>query len=535
MPYGGTIAKIPIGRSGLITDLPQSDMPGSALVSALNVDFFDGHPQKDRGSRRYNDSALPSGVASLFDYWPTTTLQRLIAVCKNGKVYRFPNSTTYAEVTAIGAAPSSLGVSGFVTMTQAGEEEPGNQKKLMILTGRDPIQVITADGVTRRNITTPTADWTGVTHPFAGLIYRGAFWCWGNDPHRIYKSDETDHEDFVSASAKQWSVWPGEGERIIAGMVYRGRLFLLKYPSGLYYLVDSDNDVDNWYWAKSLDTFGAISPNSIAPVIDDILVANQCNSITSVAAAFQFGDIATSDVFNVMKNKQFPINEIDPSYSKRFAVYYENRQEVLFTFKSNTGVHPDRICKLSFRDKANPKISWNTKDQPNCLILWRDGSSVKRPMYGAEDGYVYVMDRENRWVGTDDPAASTSEAYTFDIETPALDFHELNPLIADQQKNFDWLEVKYIPTGEIELSVDVVIDGVFSETLKFRLNDRASLNAFQLDATRLTYETEVSKQQPLKGSGRRISFRCYNAGLGENVRLVELRVGFQISGEQQTR
>lgn len=535
MAYKGTVAKIPVGAAGLITDIAQTNTPSAALVRATNCSFFNGYCEKEPGSRRWNSEALPSGIVALKDWWPTSEVQRLIAVTREGKVYRFRQFDTVSEITAVDDAPESLNGNNFVQLIAGGQEDAGMNRKLFIFTGANPVQVISGDGTTRRDIANPPADWSGTDQPFMAIQHRGALYAFGNknDPHRVYKSDETNHENFTSTNAASFSVFPGEGERLVGGTVYRGRLWILKYPTGLYYLNDEDQDQDNWYFVKSQETFGLVSPSGVVGFLDDFIVANQFRSLTSVSAAFQFGDIATADVFNALKNKNFSIDEIsNTSQNEVQGVYYQQKQEVFFTFRGAASDENNRICRISFKSKDAPKVSWSDKDQANCLTLVKADNKVDKPYYGSNDGFIYEMDSENRWVGDDD---EVQNAYAFDVLTPFIDFSEMNPALADQMKNFDWVELIYIPTGRFTLEMEVFIDGEFHNTLSFTVEGPSSLDAGKLNQIRTSGLAERCATQDLDGSGRRIAFRLKNDVAGENVKIIGIWIGFQVSGQEQKR
>ena len=54
---------IPLGQGGLRTDDSQDFIPITNVISARNVDFSKGLIQKEPGSMRWNQSALPAAVA----------------------------------------------------------------------------------------------------------------------------------------------------------------------------------------------------------------------------------------------------------------------------------------------------------------------------------------------------------------------------------------------------------------------------------------------------------------------------------------
>lgn len=536
MAYKGQIATIPIGRGGLVTDLPQEDIPSRYLTRAINATLVNGYAEKDFGSRRWNSSALGTGIAGFKDFWPSELVQRVICVGKNGSVYRFTNYASSSVILPTGSAPTALNVSQYANLVPCGQEESGSDRKLFIFTGNDPVQVISGDGTTRSDIASPAADWTGTNQPFMAILHRGALFAWGNrnDPHRIYKSTEVDHGNFLTGTATSYSVYPGESQRLITAQVHRKRLYVLKYPKGLYYLDDSAADSDDWFFEKSQDTIGGSSPRCSVQVLDDFLVQNQFNSVTSVQAAFTFGDFESSDYFSINRCKNFANQEISASsFGERQAILYDSKQQAMFTFRSRTSSYNDRICVISVRDPQNPMITWNTKDQPNCLDTLRDDTGIDKPCYGANDGYLYLMDQPDRWVGTSDTTVRTG--YEFQIQTAHIDFGEQDATLSEQVKNYDFFEIGFIPTGKWNVSVDIFIDGLYHRTVPIELSGRSELDQFILGENRLDDGVTWSRMGDIAGSGRRIGFRLSNSGVGQNVKIAKIRVYFSVSGQEQRK
>lgn len=168
------------------------------------------------------------------------------------------------------------------------------------------------------------------------------------------------------------------------------------------------------------------------------------------------------------------------------------------------------------------------KDQANCLFHRKDISKVLRPTYGSNDGYVYLMDREDRQVA--------GAAFNGEFKIGHTDFRFLDERFAHKNKLFDYLAVEFKPQGSWNLSVDVYIDGTFSETITFNMDVRDDgLDDFTLDIDPLGREETQTLIKPLHGSGRRISFHCRQAGDNQNFAIAAFDVGFRVSAEQATR
>lgn len=540
MSYKGIIVTIPLGQGGIFTDEPHTKIPVTKLIRAVNVALDNGVAEKDFGSQQWNETVLDGGVLAFSEWFPEPHLQRVIAFCDNGKVYRFTNQMVAAtEVTASGGAPATLGTGGFRSFVRGGNEVVGNNKKLFLFTGESPVQVISGDGTTRTSITSPPADWTGTNQPIGAVNFRNRIFAFGNsnNPHGVYASSATNHEDFTSTPLT-FSVWPGDGDGIVGGFIFRKKLFVVKYPVGLYVLVDDDTDTDNWFFAKVNDDFGGVSPSPGAPAGDDYWIANAEGSITSLIASERFGDVESANIFNLLKAKQFFSQEISGlSTPDRCAYHYKAKQKLFFNFRSIAGTEADRMVVVSLRNKDAPELTLSTKDQANCLSGIRDVNGIERPCYGSSDGYIYEMDRPNRWVGGDsDPGSQGDGVYTFEIITPHLDFDDLQPgVMGELQKTFEFLELTYEPTGDWDCNIDVFMDGRFHKTIPIRLDGPDPLDSLQLSESRLADRLPLTKQVKLDGQARRIQFRCYNEESGQNVRLVKLRVFFRPIGHDQAK
>lgn len=537
--YIGSTAIIPLGRAGLFTDAAQTDIPTSGLIRANNATYYNQIVQKDYGSRIWNSTPLPSPILRAKEMYvdPQSQKQRLFALTAAGKLYKFSSPTVQAEVTASGGAPATLNALGHTCMVVGGNELLNFNKKLFTFDGNDSPQVVSGDAVIRTNISKPAADWTGTYQPFGAVMHRGSLYCWGNgnNPHQVYASSVTDHEDFqTNGSFFTYSVYPGEFDGIVCGGVFRGRLYVLKYPLGLYYLVDSDSNRTNWYFTKQSDDFGAASPQSATVALNDLMVANNYGSVTSLSAALVFGDTIASDIFHSKSCFKFLEEEIRSDITKvRSMVFYMKKRQLLISYQSNVGSSPDRIAVIDFKNpQSQPRISFSTKDQANCLFLVRQAQGLHKPFYGSNDGNLYEMDMPDLWVGS---ATDTTNqrAYTFDIQTPHMDFSQDSTQLGSQVKTFEFLEVQYEPTGDFNCNVDVIIDGRAQGTYQFNLGARSNLGQMPLNSSVVDGLAGFYRRFQIYGDGRCISLRFYNAEMGQGVRLVRAVIYYRVAGQQQ--
>jgi hypothetical protein len=525
MAYDGEIIELPLGDCGLITDDAANKLPINGLILAENISTQNGMIEKEPGSRRWNATGLGSAVRCFRDWWPLDVLQRMIVACANGKIYRFTDSYNSSEVTST-ALPTLAMDSQQIHMVEGGIEDPSRSRKLFIFTPRNMPQVITADATVRTTISKPAVDWTNSkNYPFMGLIHRGRLWAFS--PDRYYASNIADHEDFQDTTILTGAIYPGEGERLYSAWVYKGKLFVAKYPSGVYILIDDDTDSTNWYFTKLNDNFGSASPHAAIEVLDDMLVANPVGSITSSIAVQAFGDIQSADLLSKLKVEKHLKNELSSDgAADRWAIYDEFRKVAYFAYRGKSSLNNNRMVVIDVsRQQSGPKITLSTKDQPNCFAMVKDIQGVKVPFYGADDGYIYEMNRADRNVN--------GSGYRSRFQTIHTN------LGRDREKLFHFLEVNFEATGRWNLTVEVYIDGVYSETINFLMSKGSTLGptgTFKLGPTgacRLGPESPKGFIKALHGRGKTISFRCYNSTAGQNFKIQSMKVYFKTTGENQ--
>lgn len=523
MSYQGQIAHIPLGEFGLLTDVPPGQVPRGALVRAYDVSFETGSVTKAPGSSRYSSQVLPAGIVALTDYWPDIVSQRLIVACSNGSIYRDDGDKTFGGATAI--ASGLLNLTPKSMFVHGGNETAGRAKKLFFFSSTNQVQVLSGDESEFAEMTSPAADWTTPNFPTVGLIHRNRLWAFMGQ--RAYASNTGDHENFTSSFLTQ-SIFPGEGGDVTGAFVFRGRLFAFKEGGFVYYLEESNSDSSNWYWAKLASNFGLAGPHGIVQVMNDFIAVNESGSPVSYAAVDSFGDIESADLLRLLQIEDYYRNSSSQAgLEYTHAVYYEAKKQLFFTGRTSYKTTNDMLFHIDF-NKQQPRAALWKKDQANCLALRKDINKVLRPMYGSNDGYVYLMDREDRLVHT--------TAYTGEFKTGHMDFRWMDESVAQRNKLFDFISLEFVPQGNWNVTCDVYIDGTFRETISFEQKIRDDgLGSFLLDSTLLGREETQTVRKPLHGSGRRISFHFKQSGSNQNFQIAGFSVGFRLSAEQASR
>ncbi|NJM93943.1 MAG: hypothetical protein HC842_04110 [Cytophagales bacterium] len=524
MKYEGYGIPLPLGTGSLHTDDDPERIPITNALVANSVTLSENQVSKAPGARRYNTTPLPSPIVGLYDWWPNSSYQSLVALCENGSMYVDLGDGTFRNNTAVASDLGTLNNS--VYMVSGGSEVAGSTKKLFVLSPARQVRYLDGTSLELKTIENPALDWAS-SYPKISIPHRNRMFTFGNSnrPHTIIASDTANHRNYTS-NVLVFDVYPGEGDSLIGGFVYKTKLFILKRPFGVYSLVDTDINSTNWYFTKVTDEFGAASAHSSTTAVDDRYIGNNTGTITSIQAAFQLGDVSSADVMTILRIERFiRENTRQSNIGQQHSVYYKAKKQAFFTYQSTVGQHNDRVLVLDFNQQKPRAYFWSHL-QPTCLALRRDIYNVERPIYGAQDGHVYFMDTEDRDVG--------GSAYTGSYQTPFTDFAFAEPQLGSVNKNFDFVELKFHSEGVWPCYCDVFIDDDFSETLSFDMHLDNGLDIFKTDSTDNTNsDSAQSIRRQIRGGGKRISLRFYNSGYRENFTLTEVKVYFTVSGVQQ--
>ena len=527
MAYLGTSADIPFGSFGVLSDLAPTDLPVNCLIDANNIDLLPGVVQKAPGGRRLNSVALPSGVVSLFDWHPNENTQKTMAACENGAIYF---DTGPGDMN--GNVPIATGLTNLTPNCQfvsGGQEIGGRAKKLFFFSfGENQIKVLNNAETAFSDIALPAADWTSGDYPKVGVIHRNSLWVFSKQ--LSYGSDSGNHENFQSNFLVS-PVFPGEGGDIRGAYVFKGKLFCFKDGGFVYILNDEDVDTTNWYWQKIGGNFGLAAPNAVTEVLDDMIAGNTTGTATSYAATNALGDVESADIFRAASAENY-LRETTSTVGIPFQhmIYYAAKKLLFMTYRSAYYTYNNMLFCIDFsRSGAPPRVLPQIKGKPQCLALRKDINEVERPIYGDKDGYVILMDSENRLEG--------GAAYEGSFQTVHMDMSHLDPKLAGVNKKWDWLKVKYKPQGDWNLSCDYFVDGKYIDTIYFPMiqYQDPQLDELLLGTGRLGQSNIETFKRPLTSMGKTISFRFYNSGSNQNFSVAGIVVGFRPTGEQAQR
>lgn len=519
MGYTGIIAPIPIGDGGLDARDNKSAVPINKLIKATNVSIKKGIVAKEGGSLKAN-SVVISGAPSIVggtEFFPTVTTQRTIISTSDGKLYK-DNPLFDFSVTL----KTGLGTDKKTVFTEGGAEVSGNDKKLFSYNGFDPIQVLSGDGATTSNIATGSPDWSGNVQPVKGVIHRNRhFVILG---HNVYMSTITDHEDFTGSGSAIFPVFPGEGIRLTNCVSIFGRLYVFKEPYGIYFLEDTDNTSTNWVIKKVTGKIGCPGPDALDVGLNECVYLSTDGSLHFLSGSQEFGDVKDTDITAALNLENILINDINRGRLDRAVVrYYEDKKEVWVAYTSATGSRNDRILKLDISQLDNIKASFTNKDSVESLWMELNTSlSVRKPLAGGSDGFVRELDRESRNVD--------GAAYLGELQIPYTGFEYYDQGLENRNKLFDAIEIQAVPVGDHDITLDIYIDGEYSETRTVNMGTSGTaLDTFVLDTNRLDGSGVVNKIEPITGSGKRISLDIYNSGLNQSFEIEKLFCWFRPS------
>ena len=224
--YTGLTYPINIGQDGWSAARSQTQIKSTQLITALNVTYENGVMGKEAGALTYTVAPIAGApqITAGTDYWPDPNTQRMVVMTETGIVYKDSGLGTF-PVTLTSGMNAPNRTPQFVA---GGKETQVANKKLFLFTDTNQVKVLSGDGVTMTNISSPPADWTNV-RPVCGCIHENRLW--GGAGHFVYFSNPANHEDFNTALVSGiQAVFPGVGDEIVHIESFKGMLLVFKKP-----------------------------------------------------------------------------------------------------------------------------------------------------------------------------------------------------------------------------------------------------------------------------------------------------------------
>lgn len=504
------VLDIPVGSEGLTSAIDPARIRPGMLQSCQNLTFEDGTLRKEGGAAIDDPvtGALDPIIAG-HDWWPNSTTQRTVVVTSNGSIIRTDATDQYTVT-----LKSVLSVTSVVpTFVEGGQEAAAQDRKLFIFTQNNAPQVLAADGSSATDLATPAADWSGLNQPRFGANHDGRIWAGGNanDPHRLYYSTTTDHEDYTDAThAGSLSIFPGEGDYLVGAISFKGLLIVWKYPYGIYAVDTSDPTVTNWTITRLSRSIGMAGPSAFCMIDNDVLFMDPNGNINMISAVQEFGNLGTHNVTIALDMLKFMKDNVNVSrmWDARM-VYYTTKRRVEIALSSLSSSSNDARLILDLNYSDRPRFLWSPMVGCSALWLRRSGATVY-PMAGDTDGIIWKLDQSERNID--------SGPYTGIARLANMNFHEANPVFANTRKNGQFLELVFDPKGDHDLNVKVFWDDIFECTVTYNMGSiGTALGSFILDTDVLGGNGSVtSDKRRITGGGIRLGLEFSNSGTDQD-------------------
>jgi hypothetical protein len=526
MAFRGQIAEIPVGLRGLTGTKHLASIQPDHLIRAEGVIYEGSSIQKEGGAAKYNGTAI-SGTPKIMGGWDWDhdgSTQRSIVYTNAGTLLKDDGAGDYTAATLKSGLNTDDRVGMFV---EGGKEAAANNRKLFFLNGVDIVQVLSANGATTGNLATPPADWSGTNQPNFGLIHEDRLMAGGNvnDPHRLYYSTITNHEDFTGSNSGTLAIYPGEGEGLVAGVSFRNAVILFKRPRGIYAVDTSDPTVANWKVIKITGEWGAANPRCVQVIDDDVVFLDNTGAINVVSATPAFGNFRTRSLTDVEEMDTWIRDNVNFGPSDEWvAQFYPEKREVHFGMTGTGAVDNNLriVLDMNIADKLRWRVSF--RDTPTALWLKKDGDGINRLTHGDDGGFVWNMDQATK--------SKDGVGYEALFQTRHEDFAWLDPMLSTIQKNFKFLELVVEPKGDHNLTVTTFLDGAEQDTLQFPMGTSGTaLGAFILGTSILGGGDILNKKLRMTGRGRRISLVGSNSGADEDFAVSKFLVHFTPGNE----
>ena len=546
MSYAGKTVLIPFGQGGFVGEENHDVIPVTHLIQARNVRYDGNIVRKAGGFSKYDANAVtgtPNCIGG-FDWWPTISLQKQITVWANGKIYKDASGDVDGVELGTGFTFTEP-----VVMLAAGQEYPGNNRKLIIFNKGNKPQVLNANGTAVANIAYPSTDWATTNQPGAGIIHDNRVAAWGvnSAPHSVYFSALDNHENFLYSDPADstsyplpiFDIAPGEGEYINACYsLGTTKLFVFKYPFGIY-AIDTESITDIIAPVTTIrKDIGCAGPNAITKVggLGTWFIGTDGHVYSLDIISDPNAEPRNACITRSARLQQWVKENVLPSRLKHSQLIYDtNRGEVWATYTKLTGTLNDIALVFDVNDPDNVKISEDYRSSSlalyNAMWISKSSTTFQDLFTAGQGGFVYKTSQSTRSVGT------TGYEATFRI--PSTDFSYVSPELGEVDKRFDWLELRLKATGSAAIYVDTYIDDVYYNTYTVvsgasgsPLDDSGyglTPNSGKSDFT-LGFDGYTRRKFKIGGLGRKFGIRIYNSIASADFGIVSAVVSFDLLG-----
>ncbi len=468
--------ELPAGLGGLnrmknLTQYPRTDLP---MVETLTYEHNTW--QKGGGADKYNSVALGGSILALRDFWDDNFVQSLMAHLSSGTwVTVGPSGVLSTLATLTPSAPGWF-VEAWVNQ---------QNKALFLFNGQDKPKYTT--GSVAVDASMVSADWSAGNYPAFAFLHKSRLVA--PLKHRAYLSSPQSHDQFgqLALDAGQLNIYPGEGQRIAAGISFREKAYLWKYPKGIYLIDDADTNIANWGTPKLTDAVGAAGPGCVVATEDDVVFLDSDGYFHQLSAVRTYRQESVPAMFPTELSdwfrSQINLNRLDLVRS----AYYSRKRQLVFALPGTGSSVNNRLLTLDYNIADKVRIGWSTRDLCPSLTL-RQNVATQQLLSGDGSGYVWILDQVTR--------AKDGAGYPGQYETPTVDVMDKGIRLA----NLCELQVVFNPVGNWDLTLEVHRDGQLGQTLLFSMQSSGgAVGSFSLDSDVLGGTTIQNATQRLEG------------------------------------
>ncbi|MFQ5485147.1 MAG: hypothetical protein ACE5DO_07420 [Desulfobacterales bacterium] len=493
-----------INRTKNLANIPKSDL---AMADGITVerDLF----EKEHGASKVNSVTLAAStkVTGLHELIIGAT-QEQIAYLDNGSIVTVTSSGIGKTI------KTGLTTGTFPRFTEGWD---GAAKALYITNGKDTPQVYT-QGASTSNIPGPAGDWSGTNQPTDFVSHKARMFGFGNGnfPHTLYLSDVGTHGDFTGGESALHIVYPGDGEKIVAAISWRERLYVFKYPRGIYIFDDTDISPSNWRVVKVTGSIGVAGPGCVLVTEDDILILASDGYIYALSQIRTLGQVEMPPLLPIQTGEFFKeelnLSNLDIVQS----VYYGHKRKAMFAVPGTGSTVNNRRIDIDMHVSGRPMVFYSKRDtQPSIGLRRATLTAIPKPIIGDDNGFVYDIENTVR--------AKDGAGFNGQFETPGLALYRAG----NRRGNLKELEITFQPQGAYDVDVEVHRDGVLSETVKFsQQSPGAAASSFSLDSDVIAGNTVANVRKRITGDARFVKLLARNNVLNETFRIMDMNLRY---------
>lgn len=532
MAFTGVSVEIPLGVEGLTGNPNHADLGPGHLVTAQNISYWSGTIRRESGAVLTTPTPLGGAITSGYTWLGgTRTVITVTPATGPSQLRKDTGEGTYGTVLATATQAFDM----LPNYAEGGEEELNAPTKLFVAWSPNPPLVIEGDADTARPITDAPTEWTGAG-PTQFVNHEGRIWAigMGADPHRLYYSSTTNHENFTGpGGGGNILVFAGEGDRIVAGISFKGMLIVWKNPGGIYAVDTANIDPLHWRVTRISAFIGARGPGCVTMLDTDVIFIDHAANVQLLSGITEYGQIGNANLTRAYDLGGRLRREILPAQLPFSTVQFSPaRREVHITMLQRGPITQWQRLVIDLNRQGTPyRFRIANRDHAQSLWLAEDQEGTKRPIIGDTEGRIWRLDQPGctrtglGWT-EDDPAPSIAM-------TPELHFTD-----PTKRKLGKFLEVYTTADVRSQFIVEVFWDGILRQKIVFDMQLVGwalgpAPNPFILDTSWLAGGSLTVRRARLVGSGRRLQLKIVSKGFAEDFSIARLFVSGAISNERE--